>query len=170
MTQDAKDASFRTTRTLQLSNRERYGYKSLHHIQCDKIICSLTTAAHKRGMSIHDNYKLSFLHEDESGVKVEFANGCSTSAKILVGADGIWSTVRRISLSNMPGPSYIGQTSFTWIVPRSSLCFPAGESLPVSGNSAMITPQRVALSISTLRIGKGYELQFSRPSQSLILN
>ena len=48
-----------------------------------------------------------------------------------------------MSFPNIPGP-YTGQTSLTWIVPRCSLCFPAGEPLPVSGRSAMITSQGVA--------------------------
>lgn len=149
-----------------MSDHQLFGYNSLR-IERDNIVGVLAAAARERGVPIYYNHKLASLREDESEAKIEFENGVSTSAKIVVGADGIWSKVRRTSFPDAPGPSYTGQTSFTWIVPRSSLCFPAGESLPVGGNSMMITPHGMALFISDSIDGQRIRVAIQRPIAEL---
>jgi 2-polyprenyl-6-methoxyphenol hydroxylase-like FAD-dependent oxidoreductase len=161
-----KDGSFNTLQTLQLSNHERFGYNSFQ-IERGEIIGTLAAEALKRGVPIHYSHKLTTVNEDISGVNFGFENGLSTSANILVGADGIWSKVRKISFPNTPEPSYIGHTAFTWIIPRSSLCFPAGESVPVDGFLSMITPQGIATFISNSSDGQTIRVVMQRPIAEL---
>lgn len=163
---DVKDATFKTIRTLKLSDHERFGYNSLR-IERDDITRALAAAALDRGVSIHYRHKLVDVGEDGSGVHIEFDNGLVASAQILVGADGIWSRVRRTCFPRAPGPSYTGQTSFTWIVPRSSLCFPPGETLEVGSNSVMMTPQGAALIIADSSDGQRIRIALQRPLAEL---
>jgi 2-polyprenyl-6-methoxyphenol hydroxylase-like FAD-dependent oxidoreductase len=157
-----KDGSFKTLQTLQLSDHQRFGYKSLQ-IERGDIISTLAAEAFKRGVPIHYSHKLTAVNEDISGVNFSFENGVSTSANILVGADGIWSKVRKLSFPNTPGPSYIGHTAFTWIIPRSSLCFPAGESVPADGFYSLITPQGIVTFISNSSDGQTIRMAMQRP-------
>jgi 2-polyprenyl-6-methoxyphenol hydroxylase-like FAD-dependent oxidoreductase len=163
---DVKDATFKTIRTLKLSDHERFGYNSLR-IERDDITRALAAAALDRGVSIYYSHKLVDVREDGSGVHIEFDNGLVASAQILVGSDGIWSRVRRTCFPRAPGPSYTGQTSFTWIVPRSSLCFPPGETLEVGSNSVMMTPQGAALIIADSSDGQRIRIALQRPLAEL---
>lgn len=166
LTSDLKDAAFKTIRTLKLSDHERFGYNSLR-IERDEITRALAATARDRGVSIYYNHKLTNVHENDSGVRIEFADGLIASAQILIGADGIWSRVRRTCFPGAPSPFYTGQTSFTWIVPRSTLCFPPGETLEVGSNSVMMTPQGAALIIADSSDGQTIRIALQRPIPEL---
>jgi salicylate hydroxylase len=63
----------------------------------------------------------------EDGVTAEFAGGHTATADLLVGADGIWSTTRRIIDPGAPEPTYAGIYSVSGISPASAAGLPAVE-------------------------------------------
>lgn len=48
------------------------------------------------------------LAEEPDGVRATFADGRTMVADLVIGADGIWSTVRRLTWPNAPKPAYTG--------------------------------------------------------------
>jgi 2-polyprenyl-6-methoxyphenol hydroxylase-like FAD-dependent oxidoreductase len=56
--------------------------------------------------------------DDSAGVTARFADGSTATADVLVGADGVHSTVRRLIDPAAPGPGYTGLLGFEAIVDR----------------------------------------------------
>ena len=81
---------------------------ALHRILRDR--------AQRAGVRIHDGKKLIRIDEqpDEQrdGVTAHFADGSSASADLLVGADGVHSTVRRLIDPDAPGARYLNLLGF----------------------------------------------------------
>ena len=67
---------------------------------------------------------------DENGVSVSSADGEMRAGSALVGADGIWSTVRN-SVAPGASPAFTGATAFRSLVPRDAL--PEPFSSPIVG-------------------------------------
>lgn len=67
---------------------------------------------------------------DEDGVTVTDSNGETRHGSLLVGADGLWSTVRGWVTPGM-APSFTGATAFRSLVPRDAL--PEPFSAPIVG-------------------------------------
>lgn len=65
-----------------------------------------------RGIRIEHGKKLISLDDNGSGVTAHFADGTSATADILIGADGIRSTVRRAIDPDGPQPRYTGLLGF----------------------------------------------------------
>jgi 2-polyprenyl-6-methoxyphenol hydroxylase-like FAD-dependent oxidoreductase len=55
---------------------------------------TLLEEAKAQGIEVHFRMKLTDLREDYTGVKLTFANGQTTEADFVVGADGVYSNVR----------------------------------------------------------------------------
>jgi len=64
------------------------------------------------GVAVEYGKRLVDAQETASGVTVRFADGSTASADILVGADGIRSTVRRLIDPNAPDPKFTGVLGF----------------------------------------------------------
>jgi 2-polyprenyl-6-methoxyphenol hydroxylase-like FAD-dependent oxidoreductase len=60
------------------------------------------------GIPIHHGRRLVSVERDSNGVRASFADGTQASADILVGCDGVHSTVRRIIDPDAPAPVYAG--------------------------------------------------------------
>ncbi|WP_330460794.1 FAD-dependent monooxygenase [Streptomyces sp. NBC_00820] len=71
-------------------------------------------AGHARaaGVRIEHGRRLVSAEQDEHGVTATFADGTTVTADILVGADGIRSSVRTLIDPHAPGPEYGGVLSF----------------------------------------------------------
>jgi 2-polyprenyl-6-methoxyphenol hydroxylase-like FAD-dependent oxidoreductase len=80
---------------------------ALHRILGDR--------AERAGVRIHRGKKLIRVDEHPNGVTAHFADGTSTSADILVGADGVHSAVRRLIDPNAPSARYLGLLGFEGI-------------------------------------------------------
>lgn len=65
-----------------------------------------------QGIQITHGKRLVNAEETASGITARFADGSSASADILIGADGIRSTVRTLIDPNAPGPNYTGLIQF----------------------------------------------------------
>lgn len=68
--------------------------------------------ATRRGVHIEHGKRLTGLDQTPDAVTAHFADGSSASADILIGADGIRSTVRGLIDPNAPGPRYVGLLGF----------------------------------------------------------
>ncbi|WP_405166935.1 FAD-dependent monooxygenase [Nocardia sp. NBC_01499] len=64
------------------------------------------------GVPFEYNKRLVDVVEDESGITARFTDGSTATADVLVGADGIRSTVRDLIDPNAPGPDYTGMLGF----------------------------------------------------------
>jgi 2-polyprenyl-6-methoxyphenol hydroxylase-like FAD-dependent oxidoreductase len=77
---------------------------ALHRILRDR--------AERAGVRIHDGKKLIRIDERPDGVTAHFADGSSAGADVLIGADGVHSTVRRLVDPNAPGARYLNLLGF----------------------------------------------------------
>jgi 2-polyprenyl-6-methoxyphenol hydroxylase-like FAD-dependent oxidoreductase len=85
--------------------RELDGYHQLRRADLYRV---LQAEASRRGIPIHHGHRLEAFAEDTSGVTAFFANGRSASGNFLIGADGLWSHVRR-HVHAAAAPEYAGQ-------------------------------------------------------------
>lgn len=81
----------------------------------------LLDLAVSRGVEVKLGKRLSSVERAGAGVRARFADGSSTEAEILVGADGIRSTVRSLIDQRAPRPVYTGLLGFGGVVERSDL-------------------------------------------------
>src|SRR6185369_5378385 len=75
----------------------------------------LRDRAQRAGVRIHDAKKLIRVDEHPHGVTAHFADGTSASADVLIGADGVHSTVRRLIDRDAPCARYLGLLGFEGI-------------------------------------------------------
>jgi FAD-dependent urate hydroxylase len=68
--------------------------------------------AERRAVPIHHGKRLTGTTDSDSGVTAHFADGTRASADILIGADGIRSTVRPLIDPAAPQPKYAGLVCF----------------------------------------------------------
>ena len=59
---------------------------------------------------------LTALSQDDNRVRISLSDGTSGDYDLVVGADGIYSTVRELAMSSSP-PSYAGQMVWRSIIP-----------------------------------------------------
>ncbi|HUC61236.1 MAG TPA: FAD binding domain-containing protein [Alphaproteobacteria bacterium] len=106
----------------------------------------------------HSGATLTGIEQDERGVSAHFADGTVEDGDLLVGADGIRSTVRRIFLPEV-GPTYAGYVAWRGLVEEMALvegvrralfehlafCLPPREQIlgyPVAGADDEVKPGR----------------------------
>lgn len=77
-------------------------------VQREALSQALNDEALSRGIDIRRGKRLISADETPHGVRAEFADGTHEEADILIGADGVHSTVRRIIDPDAPRPSYSG--------------------------------------------------------------
>lgn len=68
------------------------------------------------GVPFEYNRRLVDVDESAAGITAEFADGSTATADVLVGADGIRSTVRGLIDPDAPGPDYTGMIGFGAVV------------------------------------------------------
>lgn len=77
----------------------------------------LTRRAEALGARIEYGVTVNAIENLESAVKVTLTNGEIREYDCLIGADGIFSTVRELVFPDADEPEYCGQMSFRWIAP-----------------------------------------------------
>ncbi|KAI4125436.1 MAG: hypothetical protein LQ338_004239 [Usnochroma carphineum] len=136
-----KDEAENTTDRYPLGDEHRYGYQALR-IYRQILLDELRSTVHACGIPVTYGKKFSHvLSENSSQVSFEFTDGTSAVASLLVGTDGIHSTVRKY-VSPSTSPLYSGVLAITCAVPRSALRFPPDKDysiLPVGIHGAMGT-------------------------------
>jgi 2-polyprenyl-6-methoxyphenol hydroxylase-like FAD-dependent oxidoreductase len=73
---------------------------------------ALYDEALRRGILIEHGKRLMRTEEKDDGVTAHFDDGTEATAEVLIGADGIRSTVRGLLDASAPGPEYAGLISF----------------------------------------------------------
>lgn len=101
--------------------RKRFGapYFGIHRASLQKV---LSGAHGEDGLNL--SHRLTAIAEDGDGVRLSFENGRTHHARLVIGADGVRSAVRRW-VSGKVGTIYSRTSAFRGIVPRAAL-----KSLP----------------------------------------
>ncbi|RFU32811.1 hypothetical protein B7463_g3495, partial [Scytalidium lignicola] len=145
-TLEYKDGSGKLLETYEFGGKEKYGYAGLR-IYRHVLIDELLDVMRERDVEIKFGKKFArVVSETDNEVMWEFEDGTTQSAGILVGADGIHSTVRRYLYPDLT-PTFTGMAGITAAVPTAQLKLPVGYHIPVTistpHGSFVIAPQGV---------------------------
>jgi len=125
-----KDDKDQTTDKYYFGSSELYGYKAIRILR-KTLLDEMKAMMWERGIAIHYDCKVTSVTEGPDGVDFAFANGKEASAPLLIGADGIHSTVRS-ALFPQVKPIYAGFLGINCHVQRSQLRIPEGYDLPAT--------------------------------------
>jgi 2-polyprenyl-6-methoxyphenol hydroxylase-like FAD-dependent oxidoreductase len=78
----------------------------------------LATKVREAGVSVRLGLKVESFTQDEDGVDVTFSEGATGRYDLVVGADGIQSTLRARLFPDAPGPQFTGQGCWRVVAPR----------------------------------------------------
>jgi FAD-dependent urate hydroxylase len=82
------------------------------------LYAALFHAARQAGVTVAHGKRLVGYDDRADGVVASFADGSTAAADVLIGADGIRSTVRRLLDPAAPAPRYVGLLGFGgWVAP-----------------------------------------------------
>jgi|KBSSwiStaDraftv2_1062776.scaffolds.fasta_scaffold36571_2 2-polyprenyl-6-methoxyphenol hydroxylase-like FAD-dependent oxidoreductase len=109
----------------------------------------LRDRAQRAGVRIHDAKKLIRVDEHPDGVTARFTDGTSASADVLIGADGVHSTVRRLINPDAPCARYLGLLGFEGIA----------EDAPDDPATACLEPGTMTFAFGR----RAYYLYWKRP-------
>jgi 2-polyprenyl-6-methoxyphenol hydroxylase-like FAD-dependent oxidoreductase len=95
-----------------LGEKKTYGYKALR-VYWRILLDELRWRVHELGIPIHYGKRFDkVISESDNGVTFTFVDGSTSSADLLVGTDGIHSTVRKY-IAPAISPLYSGQVAVT---------------------------------------------------------
>jgi len=125
-----KDDKDETTDIYYFGSEAMYGYHAIR-IMRKELLSELLTMLRERSIPVHFDSVLATVDSDDPNNKVEFTftNGQTASASLLIGADGIHSTVRSTFLPEAK-PRYAGILGISCVVQRSELRIPDSYGLP----------------------------------------
>ncbi|UNI21208.1 hypothetical protein JDV02_007218 [Purpureocillium takamizusanense] len=126
-----RDLDGRLVDTYEFGGNAKYGYPGLRiyrHVLIDALVAALARA----GVSVRYGRKFSHVVRDTpQGVAFAFVDGTTEETSLLVGADGIHSTVRGHLYPGLQ-TTFIGMAGITAAVPTAQLELPPGYHLPVT--------------------------------------
>ncbi|KAI1868322.1 hypothetical protein JX265_007145 [Neoarthrinium moseri] len=135
------------TEMQEFGGKDKYGYDALR-IYRSELIDVLLEMLEAAGVSIKYGRKFAkVLEETERQVTWEFTDGSRETAQLLVGADGIHSTVRKYLYPDLV-PKFTGLAGITAAVPTAQLQAPVDLHLPLTyvlpgKGGFVIAPQQV---------------------------
>jgi len=92
----------------------------------------------ERGIRVEHGRRLVSVGETEAGVTAHFADGSSARGSVLIGADGIRSTVRKLLDGGAPDPKYVGLLGFGGYAVDSGVSEPADTMYFAMGKRAFL--------------------------------
>ena len=100
------------------SYRARFGapYWGIHRVDLQQGLARAFGAEH-----LHLGRAVSGVHDRSAGAVVEFSDGSTVGADVVVGADGVHSVLREFVTGPGSGPVYSGTSAFRGLVPREAL-------------------------------------------------
>ncbi|KAI0424554.1 kynurenine 3-monooxygenase [Xylaria sp. FL1042] len=143
-----KNDNNETTDIYYFGSRNLYGYQALRIMRRD-LLNELLAMLRERSIPVYFGSTLATVKFNGSDHKVQFAftNGQIASASLLVGADGIHSTVRSTFVSDVDvKPQYAGILGISCVVQRPQLRVPNNYGLPAIVTSKpggfLLVPQK----------------------------
>ena len=121
-----KDDHGETTDVYYFGHEQLYGYKAFR-VYRQILIDELKLMLEERGVEV--KYETKFTHvvaETAENVEFAFADGSISTASLLIGADGIHSTLRKAIYPTVK-PKYLGFVGITSAIQTSRLRFPSNE-------------------------------------------
>jgi FAD-dependent urate hydroxylase len=106
-----------------------------------RLLAERATAA---GIKIHHGKRLVDAIETADGVTAHFADGSTAIGDVLLGADGVHSTVRNLIDPNAPGPRYTGLLGFGGSVPGNDFGLGKDEFYFAQGKRGFLGYARMA--------------------------
>jgi len=125
---DWQSGAIITANPLGREVQARYGFSYYHVHRADLIQVLAHAAQAEPGISLHNDARVDRIRQSAHGVSVE-AGGAHYDGALLVGADGIHSTVRT-ALFGAEAPAFTGNVAWRGLVPADRL--PAGLVRPVT--------------------------------------
>lgn len=114
---------------LVFGSEEKYGYKALR-VYRQTLLNELRQLASERGIPILYNKKFGqLLGESEHGITFECADGEQVTTQVVVGADGIFSKVRKQTFGPSTDPVYNGVAAVTCSILTAGLKYPEAANL-----------------------------------------
>ena len=125
-----KDAAGAITGTFHMGNEQVYGYKCLRILR-RKLMDTLLKRVKEKKIPIVIKKFTSLLEENEHGVVLGFEDGSVEKADLVVGADGIHSTVREfITTNGVSEPNYTGLVGLNSVVETKKIRIPEDWVMP----------------------------------------
>jgi 2-polyprenyl-6-methoxyphenol hydroxylase-like FAD-dependent oxidoreductase len=78
----------------------------------------LAATAQRAGARLRLAATITAIRQEPDGVEAVLGDGSVIAGDLLVGADGLWSTVRELAFGQAPAPSFTGQVAWRAMVPR----------------------------------------------------
>lgn len=78
----------------------------------------LSSATRSEGANVRLGLSFDTITQDDDGVNVQFRDGSHARYDLVIGADGVNSTVRNLVMPGFEGPKFTGQGSWRAVVPR----------------------------------------------------
>lgn len=122
-----KDEHDETTDVYYFGHEQLYGYKAFR-VYRQILIDELKLMLEERGIQV--KYEAKFTHivaETPEVVEFAFADGSTSTASLLIGADGIHSHVRQYTYPTVE-PRYLGFVGMTSAIRTSAIRFPRGTA------------------------------------------
>lgn len=101
-----------------------------------RLAAALRTEATGRGIEIRHGARLTSATEDADGVTVSFTDGDTARGDVLIGADGLNSTLRGLIDPDAPAPRYAGQRVFYGYTANIAPNSEPGEITMITGSTA----------------------------------
>ncbi|UNI24926.1 hypothetical protein JDV02_010642 [Purpureocillium takamizusanense] len=121
--------------------REKMGFGYLRIKRTD-LLDVLLRATTKARIPVHYGKRLTAVEDTDSGVTITFADGTTDSADILLGCDGIHSSVRTLYVDPAQTPVYSGLSGYGSIIPIAALgSSHAATASQVRGIDATLTQE-----------------------------
>ncbi|KAM0425807.1 hypothetical protein ACHAPT_009058 [Fusarium lateritium] len=120
-----------------------FGYLRIKRTELQKV---MTDAIDKAAIPIHYNKQLTSIKDTAEGVEVTFSDGTVDTGDLLLGCDGIHSSVRRLHVDPEQTPEYTGMAGLGALVPASKLSEPARSQ--IKGMNITMTQEGMLLAMT----------------------
>ncbi|HEX3803908.1 MAG TPA: FAD-dependent oxidoreductase [Solirubrobacteraceae bacterium] len=93
-------------------------YPGLNGITRPKLHEILTSAVRRAGTVVTLGVTVEELDQDQEGVDVRLTDGSTGRYDLVIGADGVYSLIRKLEFPEEPAPRYTGQAVWRYNLPR----------------------------------------------------
>lgn len=126
--------SGQVTETIEFGNFERYGFRALRILR-RTVLQELLAKVQEKGIPTHFGRRFTHVvFETDDYVTWQFSDGSTATASLLVGADGIHSTVRRYLAPGLE-PTFASTAAIVAAIPTAQLELPAADHIDLNNPS-----------------------------------